>query len=211
MVYVQNGHQRAATCAHHSDPGSGSQRQEICLRQTFRGRTILGRIPVSITAQKRFIPSPPPMALRHSSSSCSTPRPSRSRRSPARQRSTADPTAPTTQVQHRDPRTPAQRASGRRGAWSVSVVVGAFTDAAGNVMPLGVAPLYVTSVIDVGGSIGAANSGSLRGATVPDRHQLRRQHLLIELGFVHHRRNRNDRRVAESNGDPGDDDRLLLR
>jgi len=39
---------------------------------------------------------------------------------------------------------------------SVSVVVGAFTDAAGNVMPLGVAPLYVTSVVDVGGSIGVA-------------------------------------------------------
>lgn len=39
---------------------------------------------------------------------------------------------------------------------SVSVVVGAFTDGAGNVMPLGVAPLYVTSVIDVGGNIGVA-------------------------------------------------------
>ena len=37
---------------------------------------------------------------------------------------------------------------------SVSVVVGAFTDGAGNVLPLGVAPLFVTSVVDVGGSIG---------------------------------------------------------
>lgn len=39
---------------------------------------------------------------------------------------------------------------------SVSVVVGAFTDGDGNVMPLGVAPLYVTSVVDVGGNIGVA-------------------------------------------------------
>lgn len=37
---------------------------------------------------------------------------------------------------------------------SVSVVVGAFTDGDGNVLPLGVAPLYVTSVVDVGGAIG---------------------------------------------------------
>jgi hypothetical protein len=39
---------------------------------------------------------------------------------------------------------------------SVSVVVGAFTDGAGNVLPLGLAPLYVTSVVDVGGNIGVA-------------------------------------------------------
>ena len=37
---------------------------------------------------------------------------------------------------------------------SVSVVVGAFTDGAGNVIPKGVAPLYVPSVVDVGGNIG---------------------------------------------------------
>jgi hypothetical protein len=39
---------------------------------------------------------------------------------------------------------------------TVSVVVGAFTDGDGNVVPLGVAPLYITSVIDVGGNIGVA-------------------------------------------------------
>jgi hypothetical protein len=39
---------------------------------------------------------------------------------------------------------------------SVSVVVGAFTDGAGNVLPLGLAPLYITSVVDVGGNIGVA-------------------------------------------------------
>lgn len=37
---------------------------------------------------------------------------------------------------------------------SVSVIVGAFTDGAGNVIPAGVAPLYVPSVVDVGGNIG---------------------------------------------------------
>ena len=37
---------------------------------------------------------------------------------------------------------------------SVSVVVGAFTDGAGNVIPKGVAPLYVPSVVDLGANIG---------------------------------------------------------
>ena len=37
---------------------------------------------------------------------------------------------------------------------SVSVVVGAFTDGAGNVIAAGVAPLYVASVVDVGGLLG---------------------------------------------------------
>lgn len=41
-------------------------------------------------------------------------------------------------------------------ATAASVVIGAFTDGAGNVLPLGVAPLYVTSVIDVGANIGVA-------------------------------------------------------
>jgi hypothetical protein len=37
---------------------------------------------------------------------------------------------------------------------SASVVIGAFTDGAGNVIPAGVAPLYFPSVVDVGMSIG---------------------------------------------------------
>jgi hypothetical protein len=40
---------------------------------------------------------------------------------------------------------------------SATVVVGAFTDGAGNVIPAGVAPLYVPSVVDVGGAIGVTN------------------------------------------------------
>ena len=35
---------------------------------------------------------------------------------------------------------------------TASVVIGAFTDGAGNVIPVGVAPLYVPSVVDCGGS-----------------------------------------------------------
>ena len=41
---------------------------------------------------------------------------------------------------------------------TASVVVGAFTDGAGNVIAKGVAPLYVPSVVDVGAVIGVANS-----------------------------------------------------
>ena len=41
-------------------------------------------------------------------------------------------------------------------ATTASVVIGAFTDGEGNVLPLGVAPLFVTSVIDVGATIGTA-------------------------------------------------------
>ena len=37
---------------------------------------------------------------------------------------------------------------------TASVVLGAFTDGAGNVVPLGVAPIYVSSVVDVGAMIG---------------------------------------------------------
>jgi hypothetical protein len=37
---------------------------------------------------------------------------------------------------------------------TATVVTGAFIDASGNVMPIGVAPLYIPSVVDVGGSIG---------------------------------------------------------
>ena len=39
---------------------------------------------------------------------------------------------------------------------TASVVIGAFTDGAGNVIGKGVAPLFVPSVVDVGGSIGVA-------------------------------------------------------
>ena len=41
---------------------------------------------------------------------------------------------------------------------TASVVLGAFTDGAGNVIPEGVAPLYVPSVVDVGAVIGVANA-----------------------------------------------------
>lgn len=40
---------------------------------------------------------------------------------------------------------------------SATVVVGAFTDGAGNVIPAGQAPLWVPSVVDVGGAIGVSN------------------------------------------------------
>jgi hypothetical protein len=45
---------------------------------------------------------------------------------------------------------------------SATVVIGAFTDGAGNVIPAGVVPLYIPSVVDVGAAIGIAN-----GITVP--------------------------------------------
>lgn len=45
---------------------------------------------------------------------------------------------------------------------SATVVTGAFTDGAGNVVPMGVAPLYIPSVVDVGAVIGITN-----GITVP--------------------------------------------
>jgi hypothetical protein len=45
---------------------------------------------------------------------------------------------------------------------SATVVVGAFTDGDGNVIPAGVAPLYIPSVVDVGAVIGVTN-----GITVP--------------------------------------------
>lgn len=45
---------------------------------------------------------------------------------------------------------------------SATVVVGAFTDGAGNVIPMGVAPLFIPSVTDVGANVGVAN-----GITVP--------------------------------------------
>jgi hypothetical protein len=41
---------------------------------------------------------------------------------------------------------------------TASVVLGAFTDGAGNVIPAGVAPLFVPSVVDVGAVIGVANA-----------------------------------------------------
>jgi hypothetical protein len=41
---------------------------------------------------------------------------------------------------------------------TASVVVGAFTDGSGNVIPAGVAPLFVPSVVDVGAVIGVANA-----------------------------------------------------
>jgi hypothetical protein len=37
---------------------------------------------------------------------------------------------------------------------TASVVIGAFTDGSGNVIPVGVAPLYIPSVVDVGGALG---------------------------------------------------------
>lgn len=48
----------------------------------------------------------------------------------------------------------AQTAGSPTPPGTVSVVVGAFTDGAGNVIAAGVAPLYVPSVVDVGGTIG---------------------------------------------------------
>ena len=39
---------------------------------------------------------------------------------------------------------------------TATVVIGAFTDGSGNVVPVGVAPLYVSSVFDVGANIGTA-------------------------------------------------------
>lgn len=45
---------------------------------------------------------------------------------------------------------------------TATVVTGAFIDASGNVMPIGVAPLFVPSVVDVGAVIGVPN-----GITVP--------------------------------------------
>jgi len=45
---------------------------------------------------------------------------------------------------------------------SATVVIGAFTDGAGNVIPAGVAPLFIPSVVDVGAAIGVTN-----GITVP--------------------------------------------
>lgn len=38
---------------------------------------------------------------------------------------------------------------------TATVVTGAFIDASGNVMPLGVAPLYISTVVDVGASVGS--------------------------------------------------------
>lgn len=45
---------------------------------------------------------------------------------------------------------------------TATVVIGAFTDGSGNVIPAGVAPLYIPAVVDVGAAIGVAN-----GITVP--------------------------------------------
>lgn len=45
---------------------------------------------------------------------------------------------------------------------SATIITGAFTDGAGNVVPVGVAPLFIPSVVDVGAVIGVTN-----GITVP--------------------------------------------
>lgn len=41
---------------------------------------------------------------------------------------------------------------------TATVVIGSFTDGSGNVIPVGVAPLYIPSVVDVGAVIGVANA-----------------------------------------------------
>jgi hypothetical protein len=55
-----------------------------------------------------------------------------------------------------------EKGSGTTPPPSATVVVGAFTDGAGNVIPAGVAPLFIPSVVDVGAAIGTMN-----GITVP--------------------------------------------
>lgn len=47
-----------------------------------------------------------------------------------------------------------QQGTGMTPPATATVVIGAFADGAGNVVPAGVVPLYIPSVVDVGGSIG---------------------------------------------------------
>lgn len=55
-----------------------------------------------------------------------------------------------------------EQGSGTTPPATATVVVGAFTDASGNVIAAGVAPLFIPSVVDVGAAIGTVN-----GITVP--------------------------------------------
>lgn len=51
-----------------------------------------------------------------------------------------------------------QKGTGTTPPAAATVVVGAFTDGSGNVIPAGVAPLFIPAVVDVGGSIGTPNA-----------------------------------------------------